>query len=98
MFRSRLVHGATVLAASLTLATAVVVTSFSHEDDAPRSGPEACTEPEPEPGRPIAMPAGLVGLEIALGLKDGQPTEWEGDVKVSKGRVVAVAIERSGPN
>ena len=44
------------------------------------------------------MPAGRVGLEVMLGLKDDRPTEWEGDVKVSSGRVVAVEVERAGPN
>jgi hypothetical protein len=74
-----------------------VVTSFSHEDDE-TPGPLACSGPGPDLARPIAMPAGQVGLEIVLGLKDGQRTDWEGDVKVSQGRVVAVEVERSGPN
>jgi hypothetical protein len=88
---------ATVLAATLALASAIVVTSFSHEEDE-ASGSQPGSGPGPDPGRPIEMPAGLVGLEVVLGLKDSQRTDWEGDVMVSQGRVVAVEIERSGPN
>jgi hypothetical protein len=96
--RSRTTHVVTILAVSLVIAMLVVVTGFSHEDDAAPNVSVVCTGPDPEPGQPIAMPADLIGLEITLGLKDGQPTEWEGDVKVSKGRLVAIEVDRSGPN
>ena len=86
------------LAATTALATAVVITGFSHEEDEVPSAAILCSGPGPDPGQPIAMPAGLIGLEIALGLKDSAPTEWEGDVKVSTGRVVAIEVERSTSN
>jgi hypothetical protein len=44
----------------------------------------------------IAMPRGLVGLELALGLLDAEPTDWEGDVTVSAGEVLDVTILESG--
>ena len=98
---SRMAKVATILAATLALASAVVVTSFSHEDDDVPVGPRVPLGAGARPGQPIAMPADLVGLEIALGLKDSQPTEWEGDVKVSQGpgrraRGRAVGAERGG--
>jgi hypothetical protein len=96
--RLRVAKAAAILAATMALATAVVVTSFSHEDDDVPGAPLLCSGPGPDPAQPVAQPADLIGLEIALGLKDSAPTEWEGDIKVSTGRVVAVEIERSGPN
>ena len=86
------------LVATTTLATAVVITGFSHEEDEVSPAAILCAGPGPDPAQPIAMPADLIGLEIALGLKDSAPTEWEGDVKVSAGRVVAIEIERSTAN
>ena len=74
-----------------------VVTRLSHEDDE-RLPARLVTGEGPGPGLSVAMPAGRVGLEVMLGLKDDRPTEWEGDVKVSSGRVVAVEVERAGPN
>src|SRR5262245_58304178 len=51
------------------------------------------------PGKPIPMTAGLIGLEIALGLKDEQPTPWNGEVQVSEGKVREVEIiQGGGPN
>ena len=89
---------ASIVAATLAVALAVVLTSFSHEEDEVPGAVSSCLGPEPDPGQAIAMPADLIGLEIALGLKDSVATEWEGDVKVSTGRVVAIEIDRSGPN
>jgi hypothetical protein len=86
------------LAVAVAMAGAVVVTSFSHEDEEVATFSSSCQQPDPDPAQPIAMPSGLIGLEIALGLKDNAPTEWEGDVKVEPGRVVALEIDRSGPN
>ena len=96
--RTRVTSGAAILATTLAMAMAVVVTSFSHEEDEVTTGPPTCSGPEPDPGQPVAMPVELIGLEIALGQKDGQPAGWEGDVKVSPGKVAAVDFERTGPN
>jgi hypothetical protein len=51
----------------------------------------------PRKGNPIPMAGNLVGLEITLGLTDTQPTDYRGDVRVSRGRVVSVDIIRGGP-
>jgi hypothetical protein len=48
-------------------------------------------------GKPIAMPANLVGLEIYLGLKDDKVTAWNGTVESSEGRVLEVEILRGNP-
>src|SRR5262249_52733684 len=38
-----------------------------------------------------------VGLDITLGLKDKQPTDWDGEVHVSEGKVLAVTIVEGNP-
>jgi hypothetical protein len=43
------------------------------------------------------MPSNLVDLEVELGIKDIEPTVWDGDVQVSEGRVAAIEIVRGGP-
>jgi hypothetical protein len=43
------------------------------------------------------MSANLVGLEIALGLKDQQPTVWDGEIQVSAGRVRTLEFARANP-
>jgi hypothetical protein len=60
-------------------------------------------QPEPEKpkarpaGKPITVPANLVGLTISLGLKDQKPTDWEGDVSVSEGKIVSLETVRGNP-
>src|SRR6202030_1859100 len=97
---TRLRRGKIVMTLVVTtaLATAAVITGFSHEEDEVTPAALLCSGPGPDLGQPIVMPAGLIGLEIALGLKDSAPTEWEGDVRVSTGQVVAIEIERSTSN
>src|SRR4051794_34691662 len=95
MIRSRAARVVAVLAASLAMALVVVVATPSHEADlddevAPADGPA------PTEGRPVPMPRGLIALEISLGLNDPGPREWEGEVRVSEGRVVALEVVRSG--
>src|SRR5262249_46834523 len=36
-------------------------------------------------------------LEIVLGLKDDEPTAWDGEVKVSQGKVISLRFQRAGP-
>jgi hypothetical protein len=43
------------------------------------------------------MPANLVGLEVALGLNDKEPTRWDGDIRVSEGRVMGLEVVRGDP-
>jgi hypothetical protein len=52
--------------------------------------------PRPE-GKPIPMPANLVGLEIPLGLKDKEPRPWDGEIQVSEGHVLDLTLSRGGP-
>lgn len=86
-----------ILASSLAMASLVMVSSASHdEDDEPAA--QGGGGGGPKPGAPVEMPPGLIGLELHLGLKSAANTEWEGEVKVSEGRVVAIDVERSRPD
>ena len=61
--------------------------------------PEAKVEEpvrKPRAGKPIPMPADLVGFEIHMGLKDTKATEWDGDVTVSPGRIVDMSVTSGG--
>jgi hypothetical protein len=51
--------------------------------------------PGPTDDQTVRMPRGLIGLEIALGLRDSSPTDWDGDLTVSEGRVSELEIVRS---
>lgn len=83
-----LVRAVVGLAVMLAFTLLAVVTS--------RSQPQAADRADAKPAGPVAVPASLVGLEIALGVKDGSPPQWEGDVKVSEGRVVDLDVVRGG--
>ncbi len=52
-------------------------------------------KPRPE-GKPLAMPANLVGLEVHLGLKDTEPTPWGGEVELSEGKLLGMSVRRGG--
>ena len=47
-------------------------------------------------GKPIAMPANLVGLEVRLGLKDTEPSPWGGSVELSEGKLLSMSVRRGG--
>jgi hypothetical protein len=46
---------------------------------------------------PVNMPADLAGLLISLGLKDAQPTDWDGEIVVSAGRLLALDVAQGNP-
>ncbi|HYT90585.1 MAG TPA: hypothetical protein VEL76_17895, partial [Gemmataceae bacterium] len=48
-------------------------------------------KPRPE-GKPIAMIPDLAGLTVRLGLKDTKPTDWDGQVQLAQGRLLALVI------
>ena len=50
----------------------------------------------PARGASVAMPRGLIGLAITLGLTDTQRTAWDGEVTVSEGRVLGLDVARAG--
>jgi hypothetical protein len=54
-------------------------------------------KPRPE-GKPVAMPANLAGVEIHLGLKDKEPTAWNGEVQLSQGSILDLSVVRGGAN
>jgi hypothetical protein len=60
-----------------------------------REGPKA-RKSRPA-GKPIAMAADRVSLEIIFGLKDEEPTIWDGEVQVSRGKVRSLRLQRAGP-
>src|SRR5262249_8519832 len=96
MLRSRALGIAAGLAATLGLTTVAVLSNPLHDEEA-QEAVRAPDGPGPDESRPVVMPPGLAGLEVALGLKDTMPTAWEGDVRVSEGRVLSVEVVRSAP-
>jgi hypothetical protein len=49
------------------------------------------------PTQPIAMSSDLHQIRLALGLKDKMPTDWDGEVQVSAGKVTAVDVVQGNP-
>src|SRR5688572_13655779 len=47
--------------------------------------------------KPVTMPTELAGVLITLGLKDKAGTEWDGEVAISAGKVLAVDIVDGNP-
>ena len=97
MSRFRTVPFVTMVSALFALGSIAVLSSQSHEEDAP---PTPGTKGAAGPGRDAAvpMPPRVIGLEISLGLKDARRTDWSGTVSVSEGRVLEVDIVRSTPD
>ena len=98
MKRSRVKQLAVVVTATLAVAMMAVISSSSpHEqDDPPAKG--VGRAPGPKRNDPVAMPPGLIGLEIALGLNDNRRTDWGGELTVSEGRVLSIDVIRSAPD
>ncbi len=89
--RSRSARAATALAAALGLAVVEVVSSASHEQD--QAAPATVgVGSGPARGASVAMPRGLIGLAITLGLGDARRTAWDGEVTVSEGRVLGLEV------
>jgi hypothetical protein len=97
MRRTRVAQLAAVVTATVTLTSLAVVSSKSHEQEQPAAKGQAGS-PGPRRDAAVAMPPGLVGLQISLGLKDTRRTEWQGEVSVSEGRVLGLDIIRSAPD
>ena len=81
------------LTAGLLIAATAFVPGFSHEQDE-QFGGLAGAGAGPARDAAVVMPARLVGLEIALGLKGGEREVYEGEVRVSEGRVLTVEVVR----
>jgi hypothetical protein len=47
--------------------------------------------PRPE-GKPLAMMTNLRGVTVRLGLKDRKPTDWDGEVQLSEGKLLELSI------
>ncbi len=95
MIRSRAAKFGTIVVTTLALAFVAVVSSSSHETDDEEDAPSK-QGPGPKAGQPVPMPPGLIGLQIAVGLKDEAPADWQGEVKVSEGTVAGLEVVRSG--
>jgi hypothetical protein len=85
-----------VASAGMTFAAVGVFSSTRHDELEPALGPQAPEPPGSRFNERVAMPHGLVGVELALGLLDAEPTDWEGDVMVSAGEVLEVTVLESG--
>jgi len=42
------------------------------------------------PAEPVPMPLNGVTVQVTLGLKDSEPSDWDGEVKVSEGKVAGL--------
>jgi hypothetical protein len=96
MPRCRLAAIVIIASAAVIFAAVGVFSSTRHDEVELALGAQV---PEPSGSRSqerVAMPRGLVGLEIGLGLLDTEPTDWDGDVTVSAGKVVDVTVVESG--
>jgi hypothetical protein len=96
MSRARVRGGAAGLTTLLVFGL-VLLTWGPSERGASTQPADPPRKPRPE-GKPIPMPAGLTSLEISLGLKDQEPTAWDGAIKLSEGKVVSLDILRGGAN
>jgi hypothetical protein len=94
--RFRLAGIVIIAAAGVTIAAVGVFPSTRHGEPGLAPGPQAPDVAVSRFNERIAMPRRLVGLELALGLRDAEPTAWEGDVSVSVGEVVDITIVDSG--
>ena len=76
MLRSRLAAAMTVSSACVVFVAVGVFSSARHDEEAAPEAQAPGTKAARVPDR-VAMPRGLVGLEIALGIGDKAPTDWE---------------------
>ena len=96
MMRSRLAAIAMVASAAVTFTAVGVVSGTRHDEGEIALGPQAPEPPGARFKQRVAMPRGLVGLELALGLLDDEPTDWEGEVSVSAGEILDVTVLEPG--
>lgn len=94
MKRSRAAKVSVVLGVSLALAFAMALSSSSHETDEDEEV-FASDGTGPDLKKPIAMPRSLVSFELAVGLGASQAGVYDGEVRVSAGRVVEIAVIRA---
>jgi hypothetical protein len=87
----------TAIVASLGVAMLAVISSASHEQDDPPAAPNGVVA-GPARGTNIAMPRGVIGLTITLGLTDDTRTPWDGEVTVSEGRVLSLDAIQGAAN
>src|SRR5438128_2632376 len=97
MIGARVLGGGTGLLAIMIVALMVLAGGPSEQGAQPQAAqqPPGIVTPD---SRPIPMPKNPVGVEIALGLKDEEPTPWGGSVAISEGRVISLEIVGGGPN
>jgi hypothetical protein len=94
MTRARVRGGIAGLAA-VVLVTLVALAARGPSPQAPAGASADEPAPKARPAeKPIAMTSGLIGLEILLGLKDKEPTRWDGTVEVSEGKVALLEVQR----
>jgi hypothetical protein len=93
MSRSPVVRAGVGLAAMLAFVTFALLSSQAPRGLAIQAGGALA----PVPGQPVALPPGLVGLEIALGLNNALPPDWEGEIQVSEGRVLSIEVLQGAP-
>jgi hypothetical protein len=93
MSKARVRRGVAGLATVLVFGLALFIRGPSRPGSSVQAEQPGKARPE---AKPLSMPANLVGLEIALGLKDTEPTGWGGQIQVSEGRVASMRVMRGG--
>jgi hypothetical protein len=98
MIGARVFSGSAVVLAVPVVLLLLLDGNPSERQDRPPASPQSA-DTKPGGSRPIAMPKNLIGVEIALGLKDKEPTPWAGSIQVSEGgRLASLEIVGGGPN
>jgi hypothetical protein len=87
MRRSPMMRTGAVLVA---MAASIFLMVVSNRPQQGVAGPGGAVDPVPE--KPIPMPPGLIGLEIALGQDGLWAQAWQGEVRMSEGRALSLEV------
>jgi hypothetical protein len=80
-------------AAALLTAAVFLLVALAMRPGQEGTAPAAQKPRKPRPeGKPVAMLTNLTGVTINLGLKDTKPTDWDGEVQLSAGKLVALDL------
>ncbi len=90
MSRSQIGKLALGLIATLGMTSVVVLSSPFH--DAATDPPQAPPASGPALDQSVPMPPGLIGVQIALGLKDKEAADWNGRIEIAQGRILNLEV------
>src|SRR5271170_2110964 len=84
-----------ILAGLITLGTLLLVLLACKYGSEPTQARAA--QPTAGADQPVSMPANLTGVLLTLGLKDQNPTDWNGEITVSTGKILALDVVQGNP-